>query len=120
MDPLTSEGGRRRKHLDDAGTRVGQHFHHDRRNAALGIRHGVGVRIVGAPERRADVAFFNQLPQFAVHHVAVFEPRSDQGAMAAAMSRPAAPGLGAGWRSAPPWPVAACGPGQFHRRARRR
>ena len=38
------------------------------------------------PERRADVAFFNQLPQFAVHHVAVFEPRPNQSAMAAAMS----------------------------------
>ena len=38
------------------------------------------------PERRGDPACFNQLPQFAVHHVAVFEPRPNQSAMAAAMS----------------------------------
>ena len=33
-----------------------------------------------------DIALLNQLPQFGVHHVAVFEPRADQCAMAAAMS----------------------------------
>ncbi len=77
---------KRRKHLDDTGARVGQHFHHDGGNPALRIRHGIGVGIVRTAERGADVALFNQLPQFGVDQVAVFEPRSHQRAMAAAMS----------------------------------
>ena len=55
-------------------------------NPALCIRHGESVGVMRTPKRRGYVALLNQLPQLGVHHEAVFEPRPNQGAMAATMS----------------------------------
>ena len=70
------------KHFDHAGARVQKHLHDDRGNPAVRIRHRHGIRLAGTAECGAHVALLHQLPQLDVHDDVVFEPRSDQRAMA--------------------------------------
>ena len=48
---------------------------------------GTAIRLARTAERGADVALLHQLPQLDVDDDVVFEPRPDQSAMAAGVSR---------------------------------